>query len=299
MTTTSFPEFERWLANQDRAEKTIHGYLADIKVFSAWFEQVNADELTPLRLTPTDIREYRAWLHERKSKPSTINRHLAAIRAYSRWALDSRQINADPVRGIRPAQSQKMAPRWLDRRQQRDLLSAAEKAMNAAQTETARMLAQRDLTTIVVLIQTGLRVGELCSLTLEDVIISPRKGKIIVRQGKGERQRDVPLNQAAREALTAWLEIRGEEGELLFSGQRGEGITVSGVHRRLAELGRIARVDVHAHTLRHTFAKNLINAGVTLEKVASLLGHSSLNTTRIYTTPGERDLEDAVDRLAR
>ena len=136
------------------------------------------------------------------------------------------------------------------------------------------------------------------SLTRADVVMSPRKGKIIVRQGKGERRREVPLNSEARKALSDWLAYRGDEGTLLFSGKRGEGISISGVHRRLAELGRIAKVEVHAHTLRHTFSKNLIDAGISLEKVASLLGHSSLNTTRIYTTPGERDLEAAVERLA-
>lgn len=294
---SALSNFQTWLTEQDRAEKTIHGYLADIKIFSNWFQRTNRDELTPLRLTPTDIREYRGWLQERRSKPATINRHLAAIRAYSRWGQDSGQITTDPARGIRPAQAQKLAPKWLDRRQQRDLLSTTEKAVNAAQTQPAKLLAQRDLTTVVILLNTGLRIGELCDLMLMDIAISPRKGKIIVRKGKGERQRDVPLNHDAREAISDWLEIRGDEGEMLFSGQRGEGISVSGVHRRLAELGRIANVEVHAHTLRHTFAKNLINSGITLEKVASLLGHTSLNTTRIYITPGEKDLEDAVDRL--
>lgn len=72
---------------------------------------------------------------------------------------------------------------------------------------------------------------------------------------------------------------------------------MSGVHRRLAEIGRIAGVEFHAHTLRHSFAKNLINADISLEKIASLLGHSSLDETFVYTTPGERELEDAVRKL--
>jgi len=298
MTTTNFSEFQNWLIEQYRAEKTVDGYLADLERFATWYAHTNGDELTPVRLTPTDIRLYRLWLQERRAKPTTINRQLAALRAYAKWALESGQINADPMRGVRPVPTQKLAPKWLDRSQQDRLVSTAEKPLNAAQTEAAKMLAQRDLTIIKTILATGLRVGELCSLTLADIIISPRKGKVIVRQGKGERRREVPLNAEAREELTNWLELRGEEGSLLFSGKRGEGISVSGVHRRLAELGRVAKVEVHPHTLRHTFAKNLIDAGVSLEKVASLLGHSSLNTTRIYTTPGERDLEIAVERLA-
>ena len=118
------------------------------------------------------------------------------------------------------------------------------------------------------------------------------------QDNEGEKRREVPVNAEAREAISKWLELRGRDPGLLFSSQRGDGITGSGIHRRLAELGRIANAEVHAHTLRHTFAKNLIDAGVGLERVAALLGHSNLNTTRIYTTPGERDLEAAVERLA-
>ncbi len=299
MNTKNFPEFHAWLTSQDRSEKTIMAYLADLERFATWFEQANDRQLTPPSLTPTDIRLYRTSLQERHSKPATINRMLAAIRAYAKWALETEQIGSDPMRGIKLLQGQKLAPKWLDRGQQNKLISAAEQALNAAQTETAKMLAQRDLSIIQILIHTGLRIGELTSLTREDMVISPRKGKVIVRQGKGERRREVPLNAEARKTISDWLAYRGDEGTLLFSGKRGEGISISGVHRRLAELGRIAKVEVHAHTLRHTFSKNLIDAGVSLEKVASLLGHSSLNTTRIYTAPGERDLEDAVDRLAR
>lgn len=295
---TDFTEFETWLVDQDRSDKTVKGYLADLHRFAVWFERCNSKELIPINLTPTDIKLYRNWLQEHKAKPTTINRQLAAIRAYAKWAQESEQISSNPMRGIRPVQMQKLAPKWLDRSQQNKLISTAEQALNAARTESATMLAQRDLTIIQVLLNTGLRVGELCDLTFADIVMSPKKGKIIVRQGKGERRREIPLNLDARKALNIWLEMRGDDGALLFSGKRGEGISVSGVHRRLAELGRIAKVDVHPHTLRHSFSKNLIDAGVSLEKVASLLGHSSLSTTRIYTTPGERDLEVAVERLA-
>lgn len=249
-------------------------------------------------MTPTDIYLYRAWLQERQAKPATTNRQLAAIRAYAKWSQESGQTSGDPMRGVKLIQSQKLAPKWLDRGQQHNLISAAEKALNAAETESARMLAQRDLTILQTLLNTGIRIGELCALAREDISLSPKKGKLVVKLGKGERRREIPLNADARKALNDWLNVRGRDNGPLFSGKRGEGITGSGIHRRLVELGRIAKVEVHAHSLRHSFAKNLIDSGVSLEKVASLLGHSSLDTTRIYTTPGERDLEAAVERLA-
>ncbi len=82
--------------------------------------------------------------------------------------------------------------------------------------------------------------------------------------------------------------------DTIFLSKRGEALTPAGVHRRLADLARRAGVEVHPHTLRHTLAKNLVDAGVGLHEVAALLGHSSLNTTRVYVAPGERDLERAM-----
>jgi integrase/recombinase XerD len=87
-------------------------------------------------------------------------------------------------------------------------------------------------------------------------------------------------------------------GEELFLGQRDEGIQSKTIQRAVQRFaGEAGLENVTPHVLRHSFAKALIDSGVTLEKVATLLGHSNLNTTRIYTTPGERDLEEAVKTL--
>ncbi len=295
---TSLITFEDWLTSQDRSDKTIRGYQADLKQLAAWFQQVNGCPLQPEKLTPADIREYKNWLLDHHAKPATINRRMAAIRAYGNWAVDAGLIPTNPAVRIKLVSQVESAPQWLDKSQQYALVRTAEEAVTNARTEPARRQARRDKAILLTFLYSGLRVGELIALTLADVQLSARKGKLIVRQGKGEKRREVPLNATAREALAEWLAERPDGTQRVFTGSRGDGMTASGVHRRLAELGRIAKVEVHAHTLRHTFSKNLIDAGVSLEKVASLLGHSSLNTTRIYTTPGERDLEAAVERLA-
>ena len=295
---TSLITFEDWLTSQDRSDKTIRGYQADLKQLAAWFQQVNGCPLQPEKLTPADIREYKNWLLDHHAKPATINRRMAAIRAYGNWAVDAGLIPTNPAVRIKLVSQVESAPQWLDKSQQYALVRTAEEALTNARTEPARRQARRDKAILLTFLYSGLRVGELIALTLADVQLSARKGKLIVRQGKGEKRREVPLNATAREALAEWLAERPDGTQRVFTGSRGDGMTASGVHRRLAELGRIAKVEVHAHTLRHTFSKNLIDAGVSLEKVASLLGHSSLNTTRIYTTPGERDLEAAVERLA-
>jgi len=215
---------------------------------------------------------------------------LAALRAFAQWA----NIPLD-VRGV---EEQSLAPRWLDRREQATLLREAERAVNSAVTAPARLQAVRDYSIVLLLLNTGLRISELCALTLSDLELSDRKGKVIVRQGKGSKRREIPLNQTARQAIRGWLEVRPPTAEALFVGRRGEALTPSGVHRCLAALARRAGIEhLSPHTLRHTFTKNLVDSGVGLERVAALLGHANLNTTRVYVTPGQRDLERAVEGL--
>ena len=282
-------QFTEHLRKQDRADKTIQGYISDLQSFTEWFRQRNGEKLTDGNLTSTDVREYRQWLVSRGAAPSTINRHLATLRIFSHWL----NISID-VKGV---EEQNLAPRWLDRKEQAALVRETEKAINAAKTETAKVQAVRDRAMIILLLNSGLRISEMCGLSSKDVEITDRKGKLIVRQGKGGKHREIPLNSFARDALKEWAKVGGNK-DPLFHGKRGDRLSSSGVYRRLIELARRANIQgVTPHVLRHSFSKNLVDAGVGLERVAALLGHSNLNTTRIYTTPGMRDLENAVAQL--
>ncbi len=289
-------DFRRSLAASNRSERTVAGYSRDLALFARWFEQTNAKPLTPEALTPGDVKDYKQRLLKvEKAAPATINRRLAALRAYAGWARAKGLIAYSPVNGIDSVEEQKLAPKWLDKQQQSRLLREVEVAVNAARTEAGKRQALRDQAIIITLLNTGLRVSELCALELGDVILSERKGEVRVRAGKGEKARAVPLNKLARAALRVWLNIRGDtESNNLFTSKRSDVLTPSAVERRLTELGRRANVEVTPHTLRHTVAKNLMNADVSIEKVAALLGHSNLNTTRLYTTPSQADLDQTV-----
>ncbi len=292
--TISPIEFDSWLREQDRSPVTVRGYLADLRQFSRWFEQTNGQALRPDLLTPADVREYKQYLQTlRRFSPATIRRHLLALRAWVHWAQEQNLIQSDPTARVKAPVEMDLSPHWLTKREQYALLREAERGIGAANTEIRRCLALRDWSLMIFLLNTGLRVAEMCSVDVEDVFISDRSGWVQVRAGKGNRARRVPLNEAGRDAVRRWLEVRGR----LVTGPKLFGMSPSGVHRRLAEIGRRAGVAVHAHTLRHTMAKNLVDAGVGLEKVATLLGHSNLNTTRIYISPGERDLARAVEAL--
>src|SRR5574338_1223897 len=297
--TCNFELFRACLVSLGRSERTIAGYLIDIKTFASWFEQTNGYPLAPDNLTPTDIREYRQFLlNVQKAKASTINRQLAVLRAYGLWAKNSGSVTYNPVEEIKSIAQQKHAPKWLDRREQAALQREAERRIQAAKTEPAKRQAIRDHCILIVLLNTGLRVNELINLEMVDITLMDRKGELRVRTGKGEKQRVLPLNNTVRKSLKTWFEVRPETDlQKVFISQRG-GMKVRAVQSLLEGLGKYANISkMTPHMARHTFAKNLVNSGVSLEKVAMLLGHSSLDTTMVYTTPSMSDLDQAVKVL--
>jgi site-specific recombinase XerD len=157
----------------------------------------------------------------------------------------------------------------------------------------------RDLAIVEMMMKTGLRVSELVDLTLTDLELAERGGRVIVRAGKGGKYREVPLSKEVRVALESYLQKREEDGsQRLFLGQRGP-LNVPGVQYLVTKYAYQARLqEVTPHTLRHTFGKNLVDVGVSLEQVAALLGHESLDTVMIYTKPSHGDLEKAVRKAA-
>lgn len=292
MDGTDLTEFAAWLREQDRSAATLRSYLADLRDFAMWFWQTNGEALSIERLTPMDIREYRGYLQNvQRRSAATIRRRLMAIRAYCRWGLETGRIERDITGRVRLPVEASLAPRWLTRQEQWRLVREAERARSAANTPTRWRLATRDWALMLFLLHTGLRIAEACALEMSDVQIGERSGWVVVH-GKGNKSRQVPLNADVRQALKAWLEVRDGEGQRLFGA-----LTPSGAYRRLAAIGQRAGVNVHPHTLRHTMAKNLVDAGVGLERVAALLGHANLNTTRVYVMPGRKDLERAVAAL--
>jgi site-specific recombinase XerD len=197
--------------------------------------------------------------------------------------------------------------------------------------------ALRDLAVIQTLLGTGLRISELANLRLEDVELSERKGLVRVRVGKGGKCRTVALDNLTRSALLHYVEQRWKQVQFaehlseqepgqrqgeqqgkqpsrhksapsnsskrplegpLFMGHRGP-LNERGIDYLVRKYAYQARLEnCTAHTLRHTFAKNLVDAGTPLDQVAILLGHESLDTTRVYTKPSRRDLERAVRKAA-
>jgi site-specific recombinase XerD len=291
---TTIPILESYtqhLTTVGKSAHTIKAYVHDLGGFAQWFVQTTGEPFDPQAIGPRDIGEYRGYLLTRGKKPATVNRRLIALQRFYKWAQKQGYTTNNPfeaLEGFRIKQQQGIAPKWLDEHQQMALLRAVRRGKSL-----------RDLAIVEVMIKTGLRVSELVDLMLGDVELSERGGRVIIREGKGGKYREVPLSKEVRVALETYLQKREEDGSgRLFLGQRGP-LNVPGVQYLVAKYAYQARLqDVTPHTLRHTFGKNLVDAGVSLEQVAALLGHESLDTVMIYTKPSHGDLEKAVRKAA-
>lgn len=283
---------ERFLKDLERQEaspRTRASYRLDLLHFFRWFEQTVGDASTPEAVTPTDVREYRGHLLTvERRQPATVNRRLAALRRFFQWAKAMGLARELPTENVKGVASSPRAPRWLEKRDVDRLVRTVERHGNT-----------RDLAIVLTLRHTGIRVSELSNLALSDVETSERKGSLTVRSGKGGKFRVLPLNVDARRAVASYLEVRPTVStDRLFVGQRGEGVSSRAVELLVTKYARLANLEaVTPHTLRHSFGKHALDAGADLVSVASLLGHERLETTAVYTTPSQRDLEKVVEKL--
>jgi len=284
-------DFVAELSRQEVADKTVRSYASDLAHVARWFRETTGEPFRAAALTPTDVRDYKAHLVSvERRRPATVNRRLAALRRFCLWAKAAGRCTEVVTNGVKGVPQAPRSPKSLEKREVDRLVRMAERSGK-----------KRDLALLQTLRHTGIRVGELCALRLDDVDVSERKGSLTVRRGKGAKYRTVPLNADARHALGVYLSVRPRvSDDHLFLGQRGRGLSEAAVWYLVTKYARQAGLeDVSPHTLRHTFGKQLLDASKDLVAVAALLGHEKLETTAVYTQPSTRDLERAVALLER
>lgn len=291
-------QFEVYLKSTDRTS-SVQSYCSDLKKFTTWFE-TRYGSFEPAAITPLDLVEYRSYLQlnggrrrmanpgPQPAAPATVNRALISLSIFCQWAQEQGIMLANPSKGIKPIAVEELAPHWLTRPQQAAFVRAVQAGKNL-----------RDLAVCGLMLHAGLRVSEVCFLTRADLVIRPRSGSVLVRRGKGNKQRRVPLNVTIRNILLEYLVSLPDSQQVLFASDRAFHLTPRAVQHLVNRYAYNAHLsNVTPHTLRHSFCKNLIDVGVSLDKVALLAGHTSLDVTRRYTTPSEQDLQEAVEHLA-
>jgi integrase/recombinase XerC len=275
-----------WLAERPLAARSREAYGHQVRRYLAWLgdrSPVDGDPLADGDARDWAVRDYKRHLKVvERWKPASVNLALAALDSfYTQLGLGR------PV--VRREELSKSAPRAITEEQQRRLLRMAERAP------------ARDRAIVVVLLYTGLRLAELVALDVDDVRVSARKGIVIVRSGKGDAYREVPLNALVRQVLEEWIAERGRrapDGErAFFLGRGGRRLSKRSVDDVVRGLGEDAGVKLSAHILRHTFLTRMVRQGSDLVLVAELAGHRRLETTRRYSLPSDADRMLAVENL--
>lgn len=273
------------LAGQPLAPRTREAYAAHVSAYVDWLAGRPDAEgaLREPRARDFAARDFKRHLKlERRWAPSSVNLGLAAIDHFNRL------LGLGPA-AVSREQLVQAAPRALGEDEQRALLRAAEAAV------------PRDRAIVVVLLHTALRLSELVALDAGDVRISARKGVVIVRSGKGDAHREIPLYPTARAALEAWLKVRRElaadDERALFVGREGHRLTARAIDLVVRKVAGAASLELSAHVLRHTCITKLVRAGNDIVLVAELAGHRRLETTRRYSLPSHADRQHAMDGL--
>ena len=286
-------ELERFRAHLEHgrraASHTVKSYLSDLAQFEAWL----AERRVPLRaVTHATIRSYLSTLAVDRRETSRA-RKLASIKALYRFLVREKELPSSPARHVR---SPKL-PRTLPKAMPVDDVFAL---LKTPSIETA--LGMRDRAILEVLYGAGVRVSELCGLSVGDVDLPSRQIRVL---GKGRKERICPLNDTAVAAVGAYLVRRGElvEGrrggdpDALFVNYRGGRLRARSVARHLNRYVKRCALRRHVtpHALRHSFATHLLGSGMDIRSIQELLGHSSLSTTQRYTAVSWELLQRAYD----
>jgi integrase/recombinase XerC len=275
-------DYERHLTSErDLTPHTVRAYLGDVASLLDHSGRLGITGIEEL-----DLRTLRSWLARQQTtglSRTTLSRRATAARVFTAWLARTGRIPSDVGAGLGSPRPRRTLPAVLRADEAAELVRIA--ALRADDGSPAGL---RDVAMLELLYATGIRVGELVGLDLDDV---DRDRDLLRVLGKGRKERSVPFGRPAGRALDAWLAggrpalLTGDSGSAVFLGSRGGRIGQRAVrtvvHRRIADVP--GAPDIGPHGLRHTAATHLLEGGADLRSVQELLGHASLATTQLYT----------------
>jgi integrase/recombinase XerC len=278
-----------WLKRQPLSAQSKRAYASRVNAFIGFLEGSNNDISAIIEQQNEGeyiLREYKRNLkRSRKLLPSSVNAALTAVDHFFQFlGLPSAKIAREDL----PLE----APRALTPDEQ--------KRFRAASRNQKRAL---DRAVVSLLLNTGMRIGECAALDIADVCIAGRKCQVIIRNGKGDRYREIPLNEDARDAIRDWALERNrrfanrEIRDALFVNPQGRRMSATSLDRIVRKTGNACGIALSAHVLRHTCLTNLVRKGHDLVLVAEIGGHKRLETTRRYSLPTAHDKQRALASL--
>jgi integrase/recombinase XerC len=281
------PELSAFLEHLEKERQlsghTLKAYRRDLTAFTAFLDRHYGGDWDFGRVDRLGIRGFLGELQRRGQAKRSMARALSAIRSLYRFLQAHHGLERSPVRAAKAPRLERHLPGYLDRDRTDMLFAAAE-----ARATGAEPSGLRDLAILELFYSSGLRLSELTGLNLLDLDLLSDQVKV---RGKGRKERLVPLGSRASRALRHYLATRedparvpGADRQAVFLGRRGRRLTPRTVQRLVHRaLDAVGGEGLKTHSLRHTFATHLLDAGADLRAVQELLGHASLSTTQIYT----------------
>jgi integrase/recombinase XerD len=286
----AYVQFEKGLA-----DNTVAAYRRDL---AAWTSFLRRRRRSPLKATSDDVTDFLQSLRAgdfpatKPAAPSSIARMLVSVRSFYRFLLREGSVESDPTLRVGAPKRPRRLPKAI----------ALEDVVRLVESPGDDLLGRRDRALLETLYGAGLRISELVGIDVDDLDLD--EGSVLVRTAKGGKGRRVPLGRAARSALDAYLTVtrpafaakapaRSTRGAL-FLNARGGRLTRQGCWKILKGYAQTTGLGkkVSPHTLRHSFATHMLDAGADIRVVQELLGHASLSTTQVYTLVSDTRLRE-------
>jgi integrase/recombinase XerC len=279
---------------------TCRGYRKDLEGFEDFLKSsgmyLNSRGVVEIeKVDRIAIRKYMSFLH-RKNKKSSIARKISTLRSFFKYLMREQAIPSNPAKSVSTPKVEKTLPTTLSVDEAFRLMESPQRIPEKS-SEVSKERHLRDRAILELLYSSGLRVSELVGLNLNH--LNPDLGIVRV-MGKGRKERIVPVGVKALEALEAYLEERGvsREDAPIFINFLGGRLTTRSVGRLIKKYTRHSGIfrKVSPHSLRHTFATHLLDAGADIREIQEMLGHSSLSTTQRYTHVSMGKLMEVYDK---
>lgn len=270
-------DFENYLKNVRKYSlNTINSYISDINIF---LEYLYIQKLNYKDVNHEVIRSYLKYLDEKKYKNSSINRILSSLNDYYNYLTKCKVTKYNYFEDINRPRKEKRLPNFINYSEYMNLIATVEKEEN-------EFLKARNLLLLEILFDTGLRVSEAVNIEINNINKKEQSIKVL---GKGNKERIVYYGDYAKNYLEDYLNLRRNinivDKEYLFLNKNYTRLTRRGVEYLISDISKKAllRQKISPHTLRHSFATEMLNNGCDIRSVQELLGHKSLSTTGIYT----------------
>jgi integrase/recombinase XerC len=282
----SIDNFFQYMEVEKRAsEHTLKSYQRDLNQLKKYCLQQNIQRWDAVQAT--DIRNHIANRHKKGTGSKSLQRELSAIRSFYRYLLKKHVLNDNPAKHISAPKQDRKLPKVLD----------VDQIFGLLEKKPESTLEIRDLAMFELFYSSGLRLSELAGLKLMDIDLN--ECSLRVRQGKGGKQRVLPIGSKAVTAIKTWLSYRTETThDALFISNKGNPLGQRSIQLRLDRwCKKIGMAEhVHPHMLRHSFASHLLESSQDIRAVQELLGHSNLSTTQIYTHLDFQHLTEVYDK---